>query len=381
MPSARQTSIIGRDDEVRAVQAFVADAGGPPRSLAIAGAAGMGKTLLWRSAVDTARAGGSLVLIARATERELDLPYAALADLIGRLAEAHGAALPDLQRSAIAAVLLQADPNVALDVRTVGTAVVAMLERAVASRPVLIAIDDEPWIDAASRETLRFAIRRLPDRARLLVTRRTPFDDASSGLGDALPADSRTRIELQSLSAAALHDMLRERLGAAPARPALTRITDVSAGNPFFALELARAATTSGAEPSGFFDPMTIPASLRELMSARLAALGDRARLVLTAIAALDRPSPATIGLVLTERGEPAQSVDQDLEQLERDRLIVFDDDLRVSHPLITEIVLDDLGPGRRRLLHRLLAGIVTDEDQVARHLALGTIDPAEPIA
>ena len=53
--------MIGCDDEVRAVEAFLGAIDGPPAALVVAAEPGMGKTLVWQHAVDLARERGTTV--------------------------------------------------------------------------------------------------------------------------------------------------------------------------------------------------------------------------------------------------------------------------------------------------------------------------------
>ena len=72
-------------------------------------------------------------------------------------------------------------------------------------------------------------------------------------------------IELGPLSIGALHALLRTRIETVLSRPVLLRIWETSGGNPFFALELARAL----AQRDGRVDPgeaLPIPASLAWLL-------------------------------------------------------------------------------------------------------------------
>lgn len=62
---------------------------------------------------------------------------------------------------------------------------------------------------------------------------------------------------------AALHEILRARLGRTFPRPTLVRIGQVSGGNPFFALEIARAPDERGGPVSG---PIPIPDDLSALL-------------------------------------------------------------------------------------------------------------------
>src|SRR5580700_1998198 len=74
----RSGGVIGRDPELAAVATFVAGLGGEFAQLTLEGEAGIGKTTLWREALEQARARGAQVLVTRPGESEATLSFAAL---------------------------------------------------------------------------------------------------------------------------------------------------------------------------------------------------------------------------------------------------------------------------------------------------------------
>lgn len=74
----------------------------------------------------------------------------------------------------------------------------------------MLAIDDLKWLDRASERAVSVAMRRLPPKISLLMTRRSGrVAEPPLGLDDALGASSVERIEIGSLSIAALHHVIR----------------------------------------------------------------------------------------------------------------------------------------------------------------------------
>ncbi len=107
--------------------------------------------------------------------------------------------------------------------------------------PLIVAVDDVQWLDRPSAGVLEFCLRRLrEERISILLTFRTG-DTVPLGLDRALPPDRLGRMRLGPLSMGAIGEILRSRLGAVPPRYALTRLYDACGGNPFYALEYARA--------------------------------------------------------------------------------------------------------------------------------------------
>ena len=144
-----------------------------------------------------------------------------------------------------------------------------------------------------------------------------------------------------------------------------------SGGNPFYALEFARALEQSG--------DLAIPTSLSGLVSARLAALPEDVREALEPIALLSEP---TISIVEAVASDPTAVLER-LREAQAVAILELDDDERVrfSHPLLAAQVEAELDPRRRRLLHRRLAELVGDVEQRARHLALGADRPSARVA
>jgi hypothetical protein len=58
-----------------------------PGRLVLAGEAGIGKTILWESGIEAARAVGVRVLVTRSSRAERELPFAGLADLAAGLGQ------------------------------------------------------------------------------------------------------------------------------------------------------------------------------------------------------------------------------------------------------------------------------------------------------
>lgn len=93
--------VIGRDKEVAAIDAFLADLRRGGRALLLTGAAGIGKTALWRVALDQASARGYRLLTFRAAEGESHFGLAALAELLAPVIDEVLPALPQPQARAL----------------------------------------------------------------------------------------------------------------------------------------------------------------------------------------------------------------------------------------------------------------------------------------
>jgi DNA-binding CsgD family transcriptional regulator len=355
--------LVGRRAEQTVVSEF-ARAGAPARALVISGEPGIGKTELWRFACDEAAADGYTVLRATAVASEATLPYAALGDLLAR------ATLGDLEpvhREALGAVSL--DGTGSTDVRLVAGGFLRYLLAASGRAPVVVAVDDVQWIDPASATVLGFALRRLDGEAvRTVVSVRS---------GREVPlqlSDERTdAIELGALSRGALHHLLNERLGLSLRRPLAQRVYSLSGGNPFYALELARELIRKPGLPQE--TGVGLPASLKGVVDARIAALPTSCVAALRVAALAEAPTLALVDDVV-EGGASA------LDAAFADEVVMLEGRrVRFVHPLYAEGVVAAIAPSELRALHARLADAVDGGPARARHRARAATGPDEPTA
>lgn len=362
--------MIRRERELEAVGSFLRELRTGLVVLVLAGEPGIGKTTVWRDAVCQARAASITVLSAQPAEAETRLAFAGLADLLEPVAGQVLPELPELQRRALEVALLRADPGAGpADQRAVCAGTGAVL-RALAKRgPLVVAVDDLQWLDRPSARVLEFALRRLPDApVGLLASQRiAPGVRLPLDLERAAPDDRFNRIELSPLDTAALQQLLTGRLGHSFTQRMVARIEEATAGNPFFALEVARLlpreALASGTD-------LPVPDRLLELVEARIRALPVAARHVLLAAAGLAAP---TVELVRAATGGTPAESRRALEHAESRGIIEIEGPLlRFSHPLFAGAVRALAPAAQRRRMHRRLAELAADPEEQARHLALG---------
>jgi DNA-binding CsgD family transcriptional regulator len=354
--------VVGRDEELASVRAFVDGASDGSAALVLEGEPGIGKSTLWLAGVDYARSKGFRALVSRPAEAERGLAYAGLGDL---LEQALDDVLPRLsapRRRALEATLLVEDaPPEAVDARALGVAVRDALQLLAEQGPVLVAIDDLQWLDAASADALAFAWRRLDaTQALMLLARRLGDGGAPSPVEEAAAVGELRRLTLGPFSVGALHALLRDRLDRVFARQTLIRIHEHSGGNPFFALELA-GALGPDTDPT---KPLPVPPTLEELVHARLARLPAATRSALVLAAALGTPSES----LLARAGIDPHALDAAVEAHVIERR---NGTLHFMHPLLSSVLYAQASDRRR--VHRRIADIVDDPLVRARHLALAT--------
>ena len=360
--------IVGREEELGSVRAFIEQDEGDPVALVLEGEPGIGKSTLWLAGVEQARARRLRVLMTRPSEAERGLAHAGLGDLFeDALDDVLPSLAPPRRRALEVALLLEDASEDPVDHRALAVAVRGALEALSEQEPVVVAVDDVQWLDPSSAGALAFALRRLEEwNVRVLLARRLVAGVEASELESALPTE---RVEIGPLSVGAIHRLLSDQLGRSFARQTLLRIYEQSGGNPFFALEIARA-LEGDVDP---LEPLPVPPTLEGLVRVRLTGLPPTTRDALGLAAAIGTPSE----VLLEQAGVPEGALDPALgaHVVERD-----DGTIRFTHPLLSSALYDDLGD-QRQSVHARIADVVTDPVVRARHLALSSDEPDAEIA
>jgi DNA-binding CsgD family transcriptional regulator len=338
-------------------------------ALVFEGEAGIGKTTVWRAAVDAAADRSFVVLACRPAEAEASLSHSALGDLFRPVSGVVLPPLPEPQRLALEAALLERERGGRPpDRRTVSVAVLTALRLLAAERPVLLAVDDVQWLDAPTRRLLEYALRRVHDeRLAVLVSVRTEPTASLPLEIESFSAARRERVRIGPLSLAALHHVLRSRVQLSLPRPALVHIHKASVGNPFYALEIARLLADGDASLEA---GLPVPGQVKDLVGSRLRRLPAPTREALLVAAMLSRPS---LELLDADTLVPAEQAG--IVSVGTDGRVLF------THPLFASAVYESAPPPRRRRLHLELAERVGDVEERGRHLALGTTGRDDRVA
>jgi DNA-binding CsgD family transcriptional regulator len=362
--------VVGRDREIECLATFLTP--GPGAScLVVQGEPGIGKTTLWRHAVDLAGERGFTALLSRPLELDLRIPFSGLHDLLGGVLDEVLGVLPAPQRRALAAALLleeQAGPPPELS--GIAFALLRGLEALARKDPVLIGIDDAQWLDEPSATVLKFAIHRIEAApVRVLVAQRAHDAGPGSLSFERVVEPGRyAAITLDGLAPGSIQRIVRDELGLMLARPLLRKVHATAGGNPFFALELTRALPRhpEWAEPGG---PLPMPAELTAFVQERLAELPAPARRCLEVAALVAEPTEWLVATAADGEADLAPAIRAGVAELDGSLI-------RFTHPLLAAAIIERIGDDRRHDLHRRLAELVADPAERARHLALGASGP-----
>ena len=370
--------IIGRARELRAVAGFLDRVPTGPSALLVEGGAGIGKTALWSWGVREVRKRSFHVLTAAPVEAETTLSYTGLWDLLAQVGEDVVCSLPGVQRAALEAALLRSDRAAApVDQRTVAVAVLGVLRSLSASAPVVVAVDDVQWLDQSTARVLSFASRRLgPSAVSFLCT--GLWGGGHEGLlplASALPADRVVLLGIGPLPRRVLGEVIRIRLGITLPSSTVAVIHRSCDGNPFFALELARALGTR-ATPLAPHEPLPVPRVTRDVLHARLEKLPERAREVLLVASSTSQP---TLDLLHQVLGRPARAALAEAE--EAGAIELEGERVRFTHPLLGSTAYLEADATCREQIHLRLAEALSDPEERARHLAIAKHPPDADVA
>ncbi len=369
---------IGRARELGQVGEFLDGLNDGPACLVLTGPPGIGKTTVWKAAVDEARRLGMTVLETRPTETDAGFSFAALADLFDGVEANVLEAVPEPQRDALDVALRRATPKgAAIDAFAVSLAVRAVLHLLSRSAPTIVAVDDLEWVDTSSTQALDFAFRRLPEEPVGLLATASRQPLSAGRLPEGFAEERARWVELEGLGADDLAEVLHSRLDTVLGRSAVLRLQHACDGNPMHALELARALARTDAlpEPGG---PIPVPDDLTTLLRARLEHLPAEVRQALEVAALASDPS---VGLI--ERMEGAgEGLDARLAVAEEAGIVlVRSGGIRFTHPLLAHVLAADLPASEARLIHARLADLANEPEDRARHRALASTGPDEEVA
>ncbi len=339
-------------------------------ALAITGEPGIGKTALWRAAIELA--DDLHILSARGVAAESDLPFAGLAELFAGVLELV-ATLPERQRAAMTGALALGPPA-GIDPLAVGVATLGLLAAVAERGPVLCAVDDLQWLDASSVQAITFAARRLQaEGVAMLLTRRLE-DEVIAPL---LDLDT---LVLGGLSSGAAGELLLAAAGTQVDDGVAQWLHESTGGNPLALVELPALLSEGqlrGSEP--IEDPMPPGPTTERAFRRRIAELDEDTRDALLLAAASGSGGLDVVVLALDMLGIPTSA----LEAAEETGIISLRDArIEFRHPLLRSAAYHGALAPQRRKAHAAIANALAENDQRRPwHLAAASIGPDNAVA
>ncbi|WP_165400373.1 BTAD domain-containing putative transcriptional regulator [Motilibacter rhizosphaerae] len=365
-PVARAPSVelVGRRSELAQLVDLheqVVRAPGPPVVALVTGEAGIGKSALVTALARRAEERGTTVVTARCPEDAGAPPLWAWSQLL------RGAGVRVAQEE-------PAD-DVGAGYRARLRSVDALLEAT--GGPALLLVEDLQWADASTLQVLHLlATTEGPTRLLLVLTWRAKPSPAVRELAAALARRHAHALALQGLDTAQSAQVLALTSGTSPTPAQAQALHERTGGNPYFLVELARAArgdldalVAGGASSEG------ITAALRR----RIDALGEKAARTLAAAAVLGRD--VEVATLTAAVGSTEDEVVEDLEDAYAAGLLQETgiDRFRFAHDLLRETARAGVTRSRAARLHAAAAaalstrGLPGRESDLAHHwLAAG---------
>jgi len=362
---------------------------GSLRLALISGEAGVGKTRLSTHLALQVHGEGATVLYGRCDE-DLGVPYQPWVQALGyfvnqaprllldahlerhggdlaRLVPVLGDRLPELPAPR------QSDPET--ERYLLYAAAAGLLEVAAEQEPLLLILDDLQWADGPTLSLLRHVVATGASMRVMVVGTYRDSELSRDHPLTALLADLHRehgveRLKLTGLQAEDLLALMEALAGHQldqDGRVLARQITRETSGNPFFAVELLRHLTESGAivqEDGGRWRlvgevaELGLPQSVREVIGRRVDRLGSDARTALSAAAVIGREFEIDLLLAVLELSEARlldlleQAVSASLLRESGDRAGRF----TFTHALVEHALYEDLGRTRRARLHRQVA-------------------------
>jgi DNA-binding CsgD family transcriptional regulator len=366
------TALAGRNGDLGVIEAFLDEASAVGAALLLTGEPGAGKTALLDAVQERAMAGSVRVLRGAGAPFEADVSFSGLSQVLLPLDE-ELAGLSAMQREALkVAQGLTAGPPP--DRLVVSNAALALLRQGAVARPLLVILDDLPWLDRASSLVLGFAARRLGgSRVGFLAAARTGAETFFHGAS--LPEH-----EVRPLDGEAAAGLVSARFPELAPR-VLRRVLAEARGNPLALLELPTT-LDDPQRPGRAALPSILPLSrrLQALFAAQVSGLPAPSRYLLL-LAALD----GTGDLAVLQAAAAARREIDDLAPAERAGLVYVEEDtgrLAFGHPLIRSTVLQVSASEDVRRAHRALAAQLGDQpERRAWHLGSAALGPDEEVA
>ncbi|TMG27990.1 MAG: hypothetical protein E6H93_13665 [Chloroflexi bacterium] len=367
------TMLLGRGDEQARIEALLEHGrNGISQSLILRGDPGIGKTELLSYAVR--RAADMTVLSATGIESESELPFAGLAELLHPVLELMGA-IPPPQAAALNAALALGPPTTP-DPFAVSAAALSLLAAAAEQQPVLAVVDDAQWFDAASRDAMLFAVRRLhADRAVILFAVRDgePHTFKPSGVPE---------LVLTGIGADASRELITRSSSVPVSGAVADAIGSAAQGNPLAILETMHLLTTeqlAGTEPLA--EPLPTGPAIQRSFERRMARLPEETQRALLIVAASQSGSIDEIRRADARFGPGFSALDA-AEVAD----LIHNDGLRIQfrHPLMRAAAYYGAPPPERRKAHAALAAALTAQGSVvsrAWHLAAAVQGEDEEVA
>lgn len=377
------TQLVEREGEIGQIDsALERVSAGAGSLIVIEGPAGIGKSRLLAEACVAADERGLQVLRARGGVLERDLAYSAVRLLLERPLAALDAAQREDVLGGAAALAAPALSPAGIEQQVPadrGFAVIHGLFWCVANLadrcPLLLALDDAHWFDAASLRFVLYLARRVADLpVALIVATREDECGPEPMLVQQLTIEPEAQILRPApLTQEGVAAVLGRRMGTTAPEFDLACHAAVG-GNPFLLSELTGALVRDRVRPTaeGAAGVRGVrPRTLARAILLRLDRMAPGARELATAVAVLGEDATIEQAARLAEEAMPEAA--EAIDRLAAAQILTAGRRLEFVHPIVRETVYRELGPAEREDWHvraaRLVAELGGPIERAALHL------------
>ena len=250
--------------------------------------------------------------------------------------------------------------------------IVYLLRDAAAREPLVITLDDGHWFDSSSWAVAAAVARRAPS-VLLVVATRPLADPVPPEYAGLLAAPGCEQLALEPLSAAAVLELVRERLGVtALSEDVAAFIRDRAEGNPFFSEQLAYALRDDGhlvieggrcrvARHTADLRALDVPATVQGVVTGRIDRLNPLHQLALKVASVIGRSFPYRILSDVYPVAADRPALPRSLARLSELALILVEAPepelaYLFRHVITQEVAYDLLSFAQRHELHAAVA-------------------------
>lgn len=387
------TPFVGRTSEYHLLTGLVMQLSqGSGHTVLIEGEPGIGKSRLMREIARYADTHELPTIAANCYEIERAIPYQTIVNLVRRALDGISPdALRNLAPVALAELaalvpeLAECLPDLPKLSNDFPEARQARLPHAVGQllaawregRACILLVDDIQWADDASAQVLHYLARQTADGPMLVIyayrDEEVDSDERFARLIDSLRREAGARrLSLPRLGPEETSSLVAAFGDSSHGAPELAaRLHQETEGNPFFLISILQSLSEGETrlESRACGEPGLLPDALRAAVRVRLTHVSKTLRPVLEYAAVLGRCFD--FDTLLDATREPEVRLLDALEVLVKRRLMREDAESGVydfSHDKVREVVYQDIGGARRRMLHRTVAESLERRDEAETH-------------